>query len=54
LKLAGSLLRSDLPIVIINDESSPACQDIFASLESEYPVALCRHPLNMGKLVENG
>jgi glycosyltransferase involved in cell wall biosynthesis len=49
LKLAAKLSHSGLPMVVIDDGSSPACQDIFSALEAQFPVVLCRHPQNLGK-----
>lgn len=49
IQLVEALSFAGLPLVIVDDGSSPACRNIFEDLESKYPAALCRHRMNLGK-----
>lgn len=49
IQLVETLSFAGLPMVIVDDGSSPACQNLFEALEAKYPAALCRHGMNLGK-----
>ena len=50
LTLVGQLRRaSSIPIVVVNDGSTPYYDNLFQTLDFQYGCVICRHPENRGK-----